>query len=106
MAVNLNATEAEGRNLAIKVSFTDLDKTYLLSLSNSVLHHKEVRPEAEAMASIALTRSLFVSIIIGEASFKDIVFSDELAIQGSKLDLILFFSLFDKPKGTFNIVVP
>ena len=32
--------------------------------------------------------------------------SDELELEGNKLDLAKFFSLFDKPEGRFNIVTP
>ncbi|EDQ01892.1 hypothetical protein KT99_08293 [Shewanella benthica KT99] len=34
------------------------------------------------------------------------MFSDDLSIEGSKLDLLSFFSLLDKPKGVFDIVTP
>jgi len=34
------------------------------------------------------------------------LFSDSLQIEGSKLDLVNFFRLFDKPKGIFNIIEP
>jgi alkyl sulfatase BDS1-like metallo-beta-lactamase superfamily hydrolase len=45
-------------------------------------------------------------MIVGEAGLKDTLFSDELSLEGSKLDLISFFSMLDKPMGTFNIVTP
>ena len=32
--------------------------------------------------------------------------SDELELEGSKLDLAKFFSLIDKPEGRFDIVTP
>ena len=49
---------------------------------------------------------MFVDIIIGEAGLKDTLFGDDLSVEGSKLDLISFFSMLDKPMGTFNIVTP
>jgi alkyl sulfatase BDS1-like metallo-beta-lactamase superfamily hydrolase len=75
-------------------------------LNNSVLHHKQVSKDTPADATLNLTQSLFVKIIIGEAGLKETLFGDELSIDGSKLDLISFFGLLDKPEGTFNVVVP
>jgi len=43
---------------------------------------------------------------IGKAGLKDILFGDELSMKGNKLDLINFFSLLDKPSGTFGIATP
>jgi alkyl sulfatase BDS1-like metallo-beta-lactamase superfamily hydrolase len=42
----------------------------------------------------------------GAAGLKETLLSDELQIEGSKLDLVSFFRLLDRPKGTFDIVTP
>ena len=106
MAVRLNSEKAEGKTLNVKVTFTDLDESHLLMLNNSVLHHKQVTADTSADATLNLTQALFLKIIIGEAGLKETLFGDDLSIDGSTLDLISFFSLLDKPKGTFNIVTP
>ena len=106
MAVRLIADKAAGKKLNIKVHFTDLNQSHLLMLNNSVLHHKQVAHDTPSDATLNLTRTLFVEIIIGEAGLKETLFSDDLSIDGSKLDLISFFSLMDQPTGTFNIVTP
>ncbi len=106
MTVRLIADKAEGKKLNVKVTFTDLNQSHLLMLDNSVLHHKQVDKNTPADATLNLTQALFVKIIIGEAGLKETLFGDELSIEGSKLDLISFFGLLDKPEGTFNIVTP
>jgi len=106
MAVRLNGPDAEGKKLDIKITFTDLKESYLLSLSNSVLRHKKVASDAPADATLNLTQPLFIDIIIGKAGIKDTLFGDELSVEGSTLDLISFFGLLDKPAGTFPIVTP
>jgi alkyl sulfatase BDS1-like metallo-beta-lactamase superfamily hydrolase len=106
MAVRVIPDEAENLDLNIKITFTDLSKSYLLSLKNSVLHHQEVEFDVATDASLNITQALFVDLIVGDAGIKDTIFSDDLTIDGSKLDLISFFSVFDKPQGTFNIVTP
>jgi alkyl sulfatase BDS1-like metallo-beta-lactamase superfamily hydrolase len=106
MASRLNGPDAEGVNLKINITFTDLGESYLLDLSNSVLHHRPVEPETVADATLSLTHGLFVKMLTGQSGLKDLLLSDELEIEGSSLDLMKFFSLLDKPKGNFPIVTP
>jgi linear primary-alkylsulfatase len=106
MAVRLNGPDAEGKTITVKIVFSDLGESYQLSLENSVLHHKAVARDATADATLNVTYGLFIRMLIGKAGLKDTLFSDELEVEGSKIDLVRFFSLFDKPKGTFNIVTP
>ncbi len=106
MAVRLNAEDAEGENTTIRISFTDLQEHYLLTLQNSVLHNRQVAEDTPADATLRLTRPLFVDLLIGRAGLKELLFSDEISFEGSRLDLIGFFSMLDKPQGRFNIVTP
>lgn len=106
MAVRLKAEDAEGESAVIKITFTDLKESYLLTLKHSVLHNRLVNEETPADATLNLTRSLFVDLLIGRAGLKELLFSDEISFEGSRLDLIGFFSMLDKPQGRFNIVTP
>lgn len=106
MAVRLNAEKAEGKNLNIKISFSDLNKHYLLSVKNSVLRYKEVAENMTADSTLHLNHSLFIEILTGNAGLKDYLFSDDLSVEGSKIDLISFFSLLENPNGLFSIVTP
>ncbi|TNE76665.1 MAG: MBL fold metallo-hydrolase, partial [Gammaproteobacteria bacterium] len=106
MAVRLNAEDADGENVTIKITFTDLGESYLLTLQNSVLHNRVVSEDTPADATLAITRPLFVDVLIGEAGLKELLFSDDIRFEGSKLDLISFFGMLDKPQGRFNIVTP
>ncbi len=106
LAARLDGMAAEGKIIKVKIEFPDLKKTYILSLENSVLHHWEARIGEQVDASVKVTHALFIKMLVGKAGIKDILFSDELEIEGSKIDLIRFFTLFDKPDGTFNIIEP
>jgi alkyl sulfatase BDS1-like metallo-beta-lactamase superfamily hydrolase len=106
MAARLNGPDAEGVGLSIKIEFTDLDESYLLEIKNAVLHHRSAQPDMAADATLKLTHELFVQMLIGQAGLRDTLFSDELEVEGSALDLLKFFSLIDKPAGKFNIVTP
>lgn len=106
MAVRLNGPEAEGKNMTVNITFTDLNESYVLTLENSVLHHRKSDPDPNADASIKLTHDLFLNMLVGRAGIKDVIFSDDLETDGSKLDLVGFLGLFEKPDGKFNIVTP
>jgi len=106
LAIRLNGEKAEGKTLRIKLKFTDLNQQYLLTLNNSVLRHNIADDETTADASINITHGLFIKLITKEASIKETLFGDDLTIEGSKLDLMSFFSLLDNPLGDFNIVTP
>ncbi len=107
MAVRLKGEDADGKTLSVKIIFTDLNESYTLSIKNCVLHHAKTKETDIAPdATIWITHDLFIKVSIGKAGIKDMILSDDLKIEGSKLDLIRFFMLFEKPKGIFNIVTP
>jgi alkyl sulfatase BDS1-like metallo-beta-lactamase superfamily hydrolase len=56
--------------------------------------------------TLKVTKDLYLRMLTGTAGLKETLFGDELEVQGSRIDLIAFFRLLDKPEGTFNIVVP
>jgi alkyl sulfatase BDS1-like metallo-beta-lactamase superfamily hydrolase len=106
MASRVIGPEAFGEEILLNIHFTDLNENYVLELKNAVLNHRKAPKNPQANATLNISHELFVDIIIGSASASDILFSDELNIEGSKLDLVSFFGLLNKPKGVFNIVTP
>ncbi|MEE4216839.1 MAG: alkyl sulfatase dimerization domain-containing protein [Xanthomonadales bacterium] len=106
LAVRLNGPEAEGEEIRVKLVFTDLQQSYLLEISNAVLRHRPVDAAEPADATLNITHGLFVRMLTGNAGLRETLFSEELDLEGNPLDLLAFFSLFDKPEGRFNIVTP
>jgi alkyl sulfatase BDS1-like metallo-beta-lactamase superfamily hydrolase len=106
MAAMLNGPKADGKAFTLNIEFTDLGKTYVLELENAVLHQREGSPAANANATVRITHPLFVKMLTGGAGIRDILFSDDVSVEGSKLDLLKFFALLDQPDPTFNIVTP
>jgi alkyl sulfatase BDS1-like metallo-beta-lactamase superfamily hydrolase len=104
MAAGLNGPEAEGKDLKVNLVLTDLKESYVLWIENSVLHFKRAEPAANANATLTLTKTIFVKMIAGTAGVKDTLMSDDLKVDGSKIDLVRFFGLIDKAPGTFAIV--
>ncbi len=106
MAARLNGPKADGVTLTVNFTFTDLSETHVLTIENSVLHHYKRPPDPNADATLKLTHDLYLDMALGKAKIKDTLFSDQLETEGSILDLVRFFSLFDKPDVTFHIVTP
>ena len=106
MAAGLNGPDAEGKNLKINLVLTDTRESYVLWIENAVLHHKRSAPAADANATLTLTKGIFVKMMAGTAGAKDTLLSDDLQVDGSRIDLVRFFMLIDKAPGTFAIVTP
>jgi alkyl sulfatase BDS1-like metallo-beta-lactamase superfamily hydrolase len=106
MGAMLNGPKAEGKTFTLNIEFTDLGQVYVLNLENSVLHQREGAPATDADATVRITHPLFVKMLTGAAGIRDILFSDDVSVEGSKLGLLQFFALLDQPSETFNIVTP
>jgi alkyl sulfatase BDS1-like metallo-beta-lactamase superfamily hydrolase len=106
MASRVIGPKADGADLTINFVFTDLGETHVVRLSNAVLHHWQRGADPNASATVKLTRDLLVRISAGQAGLREMIFSDDLAIEGSRLDVLSFFSMLDRPDGKFAIVTP
>lgn len=106
MAAGLDGPGAEGKEIKVNLVFTDIRESYVLWLENAVLHHRKAAAAGDADATLTLTKPMFLKMMTGTAKAKDLLFGDELKASGSKVDLVRFFSLFDKAKGIFPIVTP
>jgi len=106
VAVRIDGKKAEGRDTVINMVFDDLGESWVLSLRNSVLHHHRSDPDPAAAATVRLTRELLVRLVTGQAGLRELVFSDELSVEGSRLELLGFLSLLERPGAPFPIVTP
>jgi alkyl sulfatase BDS1-like metallo-beta-lactamase superfamily hydrolase len=106
MTVRIDGPAADGKRFKFNFVFTDVGETHVLELGNGVLHHRQAEPAADADATVRLTRDLLLRLGIGDAGLKELVMSDELQVDGSRLKLLSFLSLLDKPDGRFAIVTP
>jgi alkyl sulfatase BDS1-like metallo-beta-lactamase superfamily hydrolase len=106
MAVRLNGPKADGKNLTINLKFTDIGESYVLHVDNAVLHHRMAPPDPDANATLNITHAMFLRMATNTAGIKEFLFSDDIKIEGSKIDLVRFFALLDRPEGMFNIVTP
>jgi alkyl sulfatase BDS1-like metallo-beta-lactamase superfamily hydrolase len=105
MACSLNGPAAEGKNYKFNLVFGDTGETFVLWIEHAVLHHRKGKAQ-DAQATLTLTRPIWIKMMAGTAGIKDTLLSDDLKISGSRIDLIRFFALLEKPLGVFPIVTP
>jgi alkyl sulfatase BDS1-like metallo-beta-lactamase superfamily hydrolase len=108
MAVRLNGPRADGKRMRFNFVFDDVGgEAHVVEVENAVLHHRRVpAPVAGADATVHLTRELLIRLGLGDAGLRDVVMSDELEVQGSRLALLSFLSMLDRQDGRFPIVTP
>lgn len=106
MAAGLNGPKADGVDLKLNLVFSDMKESYVLWIENAVLHHRKGPPDPAANATLTLTQPVFVGMMTGTAGARDVLLGDDLRIGGSRIDLVRFLALIDKPPRTFPIVTP
>jgi alkyl sulfatase BDS1-like metallo-beta-lactamase superfamily hydrolase len=104
MAAGLDGPAADGKNLKVNLVLSDTQESFVLWIENAVLHWKKAAPASDANATLTLTKPIFIKMMAGTAGIKDTLLSDELKTDGSKIDLVRFFTLIDKAPGNFAIV--
>jgi alkyl sulfatase BDS1-like metallo-beta-lactamase superfamily hydrolase len=106
MSVRLNGPKADGKHLIFNFVFTDLNESYVIEVENSVLHYRAAEPVADANATIRLTRDFLVRLLTAQAGLRDLLFSDDLQVDGSRMDMLGFFALMERAGEPFAIVTP
>jgi hypothetical protein len=49
---------------------------------------------------------MLVRLVTGQEGLRDLIFSDELSVDGSRLELVSFLTLLERPGPPFPIVTP
>ena len=107
MATRLNGAEAAGEDLSVNFHLTDREQNYRLWIENGVLHHRREPVDTEAVdVTMHMTHDFLLKLVTKQAGLKEMLFSDELDVDGSRTTLMTFFSLLESPEGDFSIVTP
>jgi alkyl sulfatase BDS1-like metallo-beta-lactamase superfamily hydrolase len=106
LAVRLNGPQAAGKKIVLNANFTDIDEQYLLVVENGVLNYAKGKQDAEADATLTLSRTALDEVILGEAKLADKLAAGEAQINGNPEKLMEFLSLMDTFEFWFNIVTP
>jgi alkyl sulfatase BDS1-like metallo-beta-lactamase superfamily hydrolase len=106
MAVLIDGAKAADRHTVINLVLSDVGESHVLELTNGVLHHWREPPRAGADATVTVTRALFIDMLTGQAGLRETLESDALDVDGSRVQLLRFFALFEQPDTAFPIVAP
>jgi alkyl sulfatase BDS1-like metallo-beta-lactamase superfamily hydrolase len=107
MATRLDGPAAAAQEpLTLNFVFTDVGETHVLRLENAVLHHARREADGGAAATVKLTRDLFLRLGTGQVGLRELVFSDELDVDGSRAAVLALFRLLDPVDPDFAIVTP
>jgi alkyl sulfatase BDS1-like metallo-beta-lactamase superfamily hydrolase len=107
MATRLNGPKAaEHEPMTVNFVFTDAHETHVLRLENAVLQHHKREADPAAAVTVKLTRPMFLRLGVGDVGLRELIFSDDLAVDGSRAGLLSFFGLFDRIQSDFAIVTP
>lgn len=104
MAASLDGPAADGKNWTFNLVLTDTNESFVLWIENAVLHYRKGPTAANANTTLTVTKDLFVQLLGGTAGLKETLTSDDLKVDGSKVDLVRFLGLLEKAPGNFAIV--
>ncbi|MBF0509384.1 MAG: MBL fold metallo-hydrolase [Deltaproteobacteria bacterium] len=106
LAVHLNGPKADGKSVTINFNFTDTSQKYVLWLENSVLHYQSDKQSGTADLTLIMTRVTFNKLLLGQATFADLVKSGDIIAIGRIAALPDLLVLMDQFDPYFNIVTP
>lgn len=106
LATMIDGPAAADSTLVLNFNLTDMDTNFVLRLENAVLHHREQPLAEDASVTINISHEFLLDMLVGEVDLPGLLTTDELDIQGSRVDLVRFLSLLQVPDGTFAIVTP
>ena len=102
LALSVNGPRAWDQDLALDVTFTDLDANYRVTLRNGVLVYRK-RPAEPESANATVTVAAKMRLLA--AALGDLT-SPGIEISGDPTALQSLMSVLDKPDPDFNIITP
>lgn len=106
MKVRLNGPRAWGKHLTIGWQVTNPDEHHLLTLENSVLHHRPFPPDADPEATLVIERQALNEMLAGTADLPALAESGRLRVEGDGAKLGELLALLEEPDPNFPIVTP
>jgi alkyl sulfatase BDS1-like metallo-beta-lactamase superfamily hydrolase len=104
LAVRLNGPKAAGKKIGLNVNFTDLNKSYGLSVENAVLNHG--KPLAQPDVTLTMTKGILDSIQLKETTIEQAITKGDLKLEGKREAFADFMGMLDTFPFWFNIVTP
>ena len=106
MGVRLDAAKAEGKHLVINWQLTDTNENYRLNLEHSTLTYRADTQDANAQATVSMTRDTLDQILLRRTSFPEAVKAGQISISGEPNAFFGLLQMLEVPSGDFPIVTP
>ncbi|WP_417348685.1 alkyl/aryl-sulfatase [Ferrimonas sp.] len=107
LATRVDYEAAGVERYALVLEILGAQERYLLEIANGVLHYRTLNDEPEeSIPYLGLSRKLFIQVASRQVAMQDLVTGDNLSVDGSIMDMVAFFRLFEPVNGDFSIVEP
>ena len=106
LGVHLIAEQVVDERVVVNWEFTDIGEVHVLGLQNCALHHIAGRHQADADATLRLTKDLLGELLTGRTTATDAIGDGRLQIDGDADALLVLFGALDQFDGSFAIVEP
>ena len=102
LAIRVNGPRSWDLDIALDISFADLDTNYRLALRNGVLVYRKIPADSVTATVTIKLDSKFRLLLVATGDFT----SPGLEISGDQAALQSFLGVLDSPDTNFNIVTP
>jgi len=106
IALRLNHEKTDGLKAAISMVFTDLNETWALELSNSVLNNTKGRVLKSPDVTLTLTRPAFLAMLLQGKKLPELVQAGMVKVEGDTRVLATVFAQVETFDPFFNVVTP
>ena len=106
ISVRLLPERAAGKRLKLNIEVTDLKEQYVLSISNSVLVCEAEMIDENTDGTLSIDKQNLWKLLNGHQSANQLIAEGKLRTTADISILDDLASLFEKPSGMFNLVMP
>ena len=106
IALRLDHTKTDGQKAAVQMVFTDVNETWALELSNSVLNNTKGRVLANPDVKLTLTRPAFLAMLLQGKKLPELVQAGMVKIEGNPQAFGGIVAAIVEFNPLFNIVTP
>lgn len=104
LAIKLNADKVAGKEIKLLLSLSDMNETWLLELSNSVLSYIELDNVRDVDIELRVKRHQFAKLMNGFLSTKEFMKQEGVNVKGSYSQLYVLVDAIEADDRDFPIV--
>ncbi|QRY77942.1 MBL fold metallo-hydrolase [Pseudomonas sp. PDNC002] len=106
MAIRLDSDKAQGHDMVMNWEFTDLGKSYAVTIRNGVLTHRDNETNPDANVTIRLAKATLDQISLRQLDFPTAIKQGAIKLEGDSKILGGLLGMIDSFPPQFNIVTP